>query len=129
MSEFRHIAASPWECGDKQVLVIEVLEGRLWGPTVMQELVQELTSQLDQIQHKHILLNLSRVEFISSAALNRLINFQKRVRDAGGEVKLCSLQPPVDEIFHATRFNQVVEIQPTEAAALASHWPTVAHSR
>jgi anti-anti-sigma factor len=128
MNEFLHIAASPWECGEKQVLVIEILEGRLWGPTVMQELVQELTSLLEQIEHKHILLNMGKVDYISSAALNRLINFQKRVREAGGELKLCNLRPPVDEIFHTTRFNQVVEIQPTEAEALASNWPPVVPS-
>jgi anti-anti-sigma factor len=129
MSEYRHIAATPWDSGENQVLVIEILEGRLWGPTVMQELVQELSLLLESIQHKHILLNLGRVDYISSAALNRLINFQKRVRDAGGELKLCNLRPPVEEIFQTTRFNQVVEIQPTEEEALASYWPPVAPGR
>ena len=88
---------------------------------MVQELANELLRVLEQSEKKDVLLNLGRVEFIASAALNRLINFQKRVHAAGGKLKLCSLRPAVESVFAATRLNQVFDIQRTEAEALASY--------
>jgi anti-sigma B factor antagonist len=121
MSAYVRIKVSPWEEGEKQVAIVELLDRKLWGPTLMQELVQELMSLLDEGEHKDILLDLSRVDFISSAALNRMINFQKRVEGAGGKLKLCGLRPSIEEIFITTRFNQLLDIHKTQDAALAAY--------
>jgi anti-sigma B factor antagonist len=120
MAEFRRIETSEWNSRDTRVTIVGFLDEKLSGPTLLQELVQELNTLLDRMEGSHILLNLSRVEFISSAALNRLINFQKRIRGAGNELKLCDLRPSIENVFVATRLNQVFDIQRTEDEALAS---------
>jgi anti-sigma B factor antagonist len=120
MGEFRRIETSKWESGERHVAVVEILDEKLSGPTLMQELAQELSTFLDEIEHKHIMLNLARVEFISSAALNRLINFQKHVHQAGGRLVLCRLRPSIETVFVTTRLNQVFEIQKSETEAFAS---------
>ena len=121
MGDFRRIEVSHWESGKKRISVVEVLDEKLAGPTMVQELATELLRMLEQSEKKDVLLNLGRVEFIASAALNRLINFQKRVHSDGGKLKLCSLRPSIETIFATTRLNQVFDIQRTEAEALASY--------
>jgi anti-anti-sigma factor len=121
MAEFRRIETGERILRSKCVTVIEFLDEKLSGPTLMQELVQELNTLLDRVEGNPVLLNLGRVEFISSAALNRLINFQKRIRDGGGELKLCDLRPAIENVFVATRLNQVFDLQRTEDEALASY--------
>jgi anti-sigma B factor antagonist len=121
MSGFHRIAVSAWEFDGKHVAVVEILDDKLWGLTVMHDLMHELSSWFEHSQHKDVLLNLGRVEFISSAALNRLVNFQKRVQDAGGHCKLCCLRPGIEEIFVTTRFNQLFDIRRSEAEALAAY--------
>jgi anti-sigma B factor antagonist len=121
MSGFHQIAISHWEFDGKHVAVVEILVSKLWGLTVVHDLMYELSTWFEQAEHKDILLNLSRVEFISSAALNRLVNFQKRVLDAGGHCKLCCLRPGIEEIFVTTRFNQLFDIRRSEAEALAAY--------
>ena len=119
MGGFQHFAVSSAE--DARAAVIEFFDPKLSGPILMQELAQELNSLLEQADSKHLVLDLSRVEFISSAALNRLIHFQKRVRDAGGSMKLCNLRREIESVFVATRLNQVFDIQKDVSAALASY--------
>ncbi len=118
MATFHRIATSHWESGGKRATVVEILDAKLWGLAITQELVHELALLLEQAEPKDVLLDLSRVEFISSAALNRLINFQKSVKQAHGCLKLCGLRPEIEEIFLATRFNQLFDIYPTPADAL-----------
>ncbi len=120
MGDFRRIEVSQWESNGRSVSVIEVLEDKLAGAAVMQELARELATVLERTEFKDVVLSLARVEFIASAALNRLINFHKRVHDAGGRLKLCSLQPTIEKVFIATRLNQVFDIRTNEADALSS---------
>jgi anti-anti-sigma factor len=120
MGEFRRIETSKWESGARHVAVVEILDEKLSGAVQMQELAAELSQFLEETEHKDVLLNLARVTFIASAALNRLINFQKRVHDAGGRLVLCRLSPPIENIFSTTRLNQVFEIQKSESEAFAS---------
>jgi anti-anti-sigma factor len=121
MSEFHRIDISYWESGEKRVTIVEILDGKLWGPTLLQELVHELSTFLQREKHKDVLLDLRNVDYISSAALNRLLNFRKYVLDAGGRFKLCNLQPSVEEVFVTTRFNQILDIYPNQDDALAAY--------
>jgi anti-sigma B factor antagonist len=120
MGEFGRIEVFDHPSNGRTVTVVRVRDSKLSGPTLMQELAHELTALIEQDQRTTIVLNLSRVDFISSAALNRLINFQKRVVDAGGKLKMCCLTPQVESVFVATRLIQVFDIRPTEADALSS---------
>jgi anti-sigma B factor antagonist len=109
--------------GTTCVAVVGFRDEKLSGPTLMQELAEDLASLLENLEQKNVLLDLSHVEFISSAALNRLINFQKRVHDAGGKLKLCGLRPAIESVFAATRLNQLFDLCKTEVEAV-SHFET-----
>lgn len=121
MGKFQHFAVSQTGDGESSIAVVEIYPSKLSGPTLMQELAQELNSLLEELDRKDVLLNLSRVEFVASAALNRLINFQKRVHDAGGKLKLCNLRPEIASVFAATRLNQVFDIRKDKNEGLASY--------
>ena len=119
MGEFQHFAVTPGN--GAQASVVELLDSKLSGPILMQELAQEWNTLLEQLDRKDVVLDLSRVEFIASAALNRLILFQKRVHNSGGSLKLCNLRQEIASVFAATRLNQVFDIQKNVPEALASY--------
>jgi anti-sigma B factor antagonist len=121
MGEFRRIDASQRSSGNAPVTVVEFRDQKLSGATQLQELAEDLSVLLGQIDPKNVLIDLTRVDFISSAALNRLINFQKRVRDSGGQFKLCCLPTPVETVFAATRLNQLFEICKSKEEALSRY--------
>lgn len=66
-----------------------------------------------------LLLDLSGLEYISSAGLRVLMLAAREVKQRRGTLALCSLQPVVQEIFEISRFNVVFKIYPDRSAALA----------
>lgn len=84
----------------------------------IEELGNEMFSLVTEDRHKHVLLNFENVEFMSSAALNKLITMDKKVKEVGGILRLCSLKAEILEIFKITRLDRVFDIRKTEAEAL-----------
>lgn len=68
-----------------------------------------------------LVVNLSGVNFIDSAALASLTQAMKRCRQAGGDLHLCALQDPVQVIFDLTRLNRAFRIFDDEHEAIAEH--------
>ena len=67
-----------------------------------------------------LLVDMSRVEYISSAGLRVLLTSAKRVNAKAGKLTLCGLQPYVLEVFDVAGFTSIFQIQPDAAAALDS---------
>jgi anti-anti-sigma factor len=68
----------------------------------------------------HLAIDLSKLEYISSAGLRVLLIVAKKVQQAQGKVALCGLTPNVREIFAISGFDAIFTIQPDAAAAIAA---------
>ena len=66
-----------------------------------------------------LLLDLSGLEYISSAGLRVLMLAARDTRNGKGTMALCALQPVVQEIFEISRFNVVFKVYPDRPTALA----------
>ena len=75
---------------------------------------------VDVDNRKRLLLNFADVTFMSSAALNKLIVLEKRVKKQGGRLKLCNLRRELREIFDITRLSTIFEILDTDSEAIAT---------
>jgi anti-sigma B factor antagonist len=100
------------------VNVVSFIDRKILEAPSIQELGEELFSLVEQDGYRSMLLDFSNVEFLSSAALNKLIILDKKVKDRGGELKLCNLQPEIREVFVITRLNQLFDIKTTKDEAL-----------
>lgn len=65
-----------------------------------------------------LLLDLSGLEYISSAGLRVLMLAARDVKAQQGTLVVCGLQPVVKEIFEISRFNVVFKVYPGLDAAL-----------
>lgn len=94
------------------------------GPQIVAEVKEELYGLAARLAEapgpRHAVLDLGAVRQVNSAAIGILINFQKRVRDAGGALKVCQADPHVAEVFRLTKMDQVLDIHPSRSAAIAS---------
>lgn len=66
-----------------------------------------------------LVLDLSGLEYISSAGLRVMMLASRDVKARDGTLVVCSLQPIVREIFEISRFNIVFHVLPDRNAALA----------
>jgi serine/threonine-protein kinase RsbW len=67
-----------------------------------------------------VLLDLAQVTFLSSSGLRALLLVRKDLLARQGELRLCSLQPQVHEVFTLTGFTQVFSIHHNREEALAA---------
>jgi anti-anti-sigma factor len=83
-------------------------------------LEQALAPILDptDLQMNGLVLDFSRVEYISSMGLRVLLIAAKQLRARNARIAVAALQPVVAEIFGIARFNHVLEVFPDVRAAL-----------
>jgi len=78
-----------------------------------------LFSLVEKEGAKAIVLNFTNVDFLSSAALNKLIMLNTKLKSAGGKMRMCGLKAEIHEVFVITKLTKVFDIKADENDALA----------
>jgi anti-anti-sigma factor len=77
---------------------------------------------LDQLRGqgvKKILLDLTNLDFISSAGLRVLLATAQELKEDGGDLRVCSLNREVKEVFDISGFSTLLMVFDNEAKALS----------
>ncbi len=118
MASYRRIEVMSLSGTAGDVALVRFLDRKIIDAANIQELGDELFALVEKEKRKNIVLNFASVEFLSSAALNKLIVLDKKVKGAAGKMRLCNLRPEIFEVFVITRLNQLFDIKPNENDAL-----------
>jgi anti-sigma B factor antagonist len=102
-----------------QVTIVTFVDSKIIDEAEIQEFGQELYDLVEREGRKKIVLNFANVEFLSSAALGKLIGFDKRVKQHGAELVLSNIRPEIYEVFAITKLTKLFVIKDSEADALA----------
>jgi anti-sigma B factor antagonist len=116
MATHRRIDVS--KTGD--VSVVKFQDRKILDEAAIQELGAELFGLIEVDNRKTILLDFEGVEFLSSAALGKLITFDRKLKTAKGRLKMCGISPGILEVFQVTKLNKVFDIRTDAAEALAA---------
>ena len=116
MAAHRHLNVS--QVGD--VTVIRFHDHKIIEDINIQELGQEMFHLVEVDGCGKLLLNFSSVDFLSSAALGKLITLDKKTKAHGGTLKLSNIRPEIYEVFAITKLNRLFDIRDDEADALAA---------
>ena len=116
MAEYQRLDVN--EVGD--VTVVRFRDQKIIEDINIQELGRELFELLEVEKREKLLLNFSSVDFLSSAALGKLITLEKKVKANGGVLKLSNIRPEIYEVFAITKLNRLFDIKDDEADALAA---------
>lgn len=102
--------------GDHRLAVLEV-SGRI-DQTHAAAFQEQLQPYLDTCTTgaAAILLDFSKVEYISSVGLRVLMLAAKQVKAQGGRIGIAGLTPIVAEVFQISRFNLVIRVFESVAA-------------
>lgn len=100
-------------CPDQQVLEVA---GYI-DTTTSAELEREIKS-LIQTQRYKLIVDLTRVSYISSAGWGIFISVIREIRENGGDLKLVGMVPDVYEVFELLEFQNILGAYPTVEEAL-----------
>ena len=102
----------------KRATLIEV-KGRV-DSTNATQLAQALNEQLDAGHHM-LVVDLSRVDYMSSAGLRELVSALKKAhKSAGGDLRLACMSERVKEVFALAGLDTIFHIYPTQVEAVGS---------
>jgi anti-sigma B factor antagonist len=88
-------------------VILEALPGRTPEPAEVEQVAQSL---VESGPVDCVLVDLSDLEFVTSAFMARLITMKKRIQAAGGRLYLCGLNPVVREILERVRLDKAFDI-------------------
>lgn len=102
------------------VTVVKFVDRKILDEAGIQELGAELFSLIEQDNRRSIVLNFDNVDFLSSAALGKLITLDRKVKSAQGRLKMSNIRPEILEVFQITKLNKVFDIRGEEAEAISA---------
>ena len=103
----------------KEVEGITVLElsGEMYGGPDNMKLIDVITELIDEKKFD-LVVNLSKVKWISSTGLGILVSARSRYAKEGGKIKLCQPNDRVLGILQVTRLNLIFDVFDKEKEAI-----------
>lgn len=91
-------------------------EGRL-DATSSPQLETFMNSLVDKKKNR-IVIDFSRIDYLSSAGMRLLLSMTKRLKSADGKLALCAVHDDVMEIIRMAGFEQILNIYDSEQDVL-----------
>ena len=90
-----------------EVTVVTFADRKILDTESIRVIGEALFSLVRERGRTKILLNFSNVEYLGSEALGKFILLHKIVKNAGGRLVLCSLDPEIFLVFETTMVNRI----------------------
>ena len=69
---------------------------------------------------QRLIVDFSRLDFISSSGLRVLLIAAKALKARGGTLVLCSMRTHIEEVFRISGFDRIISIKDSRESALAT---------
>ena len=100
------------------VTAVKFTDKKILDEQVIQNIGDDLFKLVDELGRKKLLLDFVSVEFLSSAALGKLIRLHQRLASGGGKLILCGISKTIMEIFELTKLDKMLKIVKDEQTGL-----------
>ena len=104
------------EIGD--ITIAKFIDKKILDENNIQVIGNQMFGLVDEEGRTKIVLDFSNVEYLSSAALGKLITMEKKVKAAKGKLRLCCIRPEIYEVFAITKLNRLFKICEDQERAL-----------
>jgi len=103
---------------ENDITRVSFVDRNILEEAVIQQIGDEIIAIIEQAAVPKVLVNFEAVEHLSSAALGMLITINNKVRQRGGQLRLCGINDQIYEIFTMTKLNKLFQIHKTAADTL-----------
>lgn len=94
--------------------LVTLLDAKILDQLVVKQLSEELQNLVLVEQQYRLLLDLSNVTFLSSAALNNLVVLNRRIQANKGKIVFCKVQSQILEVLTITGLNRLFQVVESE---------------
>ncbi len=104
------------EVGD--VTVAKFIDKKILDESNIQVIGNQMFSLVEDDGRRKVLLDFSNVEYLSSAALGKLIVMDKKLKAAQGQLSMCAVRAEILEVFKITKLDKLFTIYDSREQAL-----------
>ena len=101
-------------------LTIQLTDPRITDSTHLERVFKDITQRVEKTEEKQLIIDFTPVDFMASAMLGKLVRLNKQCKEFRVKLKLCSIAPPILEVFKITKLHKVFDIQDDEPTARKS---------
>ncbi len=94
-SDYEHLIVR----NDGDVLVVELIDPKLFDTTTVTQLQDELLQMVDTERPSKAIVDFVRVVHCSTAVINGLLRAKRRITANGGELKLCGMTAGIRDAY------------------------------
>ncbi len=105
------------ETDNTQSVSVMSVKGRIDSETAPE--LDNALSKLLRSNRNKIVLNLQRVDFLSSAGLRAMVKALKDAQSSGGDVRLASVSEPIETVLRTVGMMQMFKMYPSDQEAAA----------
>jgi anti-anti-sigma factor len=102
----------------EEVVLVECTRANLSDEENVEAAGHELLTLIDKYGCRRIVLDMSRVEYVTSPMIGQVIRAHRQMHRDGGRFVLCGITPTVQSILDTSRLTDYFSIGATEADAL-----------
>jgi len=102
------------------IAVVQFVDKKILDEQNIQMIGDDLFRLVDELGRRKVLLNFSNVDFMSSAALGKLIRLHQRMTQVGGKLVLCGIIDSILTVFKLTKLDKMLKIVKDEQTGLNS---------
>ena len=100
------------------VAVVNFLTSQVLDELNVQQLGVELNDLVDKEGRVRMVINFSKIKFLSSAVLGKLISLNKKLASQKGRLAFCDINPDIMQVFKITRLDKLIPIYDDEDEAV-----------
>ena len=99
--------------------VIEFITPSLMDPLVLESTAQALYKIIDEEDHRKIIMDFEKVQYLSSQAIGIVLQLNKKLAALkNSKFVLCGVGPKLMELLKITRLDRILTIKPTQHEAI-----------
>jgi anti-sigma B factor antagonist len=102
------------------ITVVTLADQRILDELSIAKIGKQLGELVARASTPKMVIDFRNVTNMSSSALGMLITLHKRIREANGQLRLCNIQPTIEEVFKITRLNEIFQIHLSQDDAVSS---------
>lgn len=102
------------------IAVVQFVDKKILDEQNIAMIGDDLFRLVDELGRRKLLLNFSNVEFMSSAALGKLIRLHQRMTQVGGKLVMCAIVKDIMTVFVLTKLDKMLKIVKDEQTGLNS---------
>lgn len=101
------------------IVVVGLVPSSILGVEMQEVITQQLRELVNSAVTTKLLIDFSNVSFFSSQMLGLLVDLWRRLKETGGQLAICGINPQLTRVFRITHLDKLFTFYPDRRTALS----------